>query len=359
MKSALKEVNKIGLQQRTDLYGVAEDFIKNFINQEFESDDAAEFFHWRETLSTKAIEPLAENRLGSVHLARMNNMRRVNKFLEQVNRTTPGGKYVVVCLETKDSRRTRILNKFPRVISRPYYALDFILKRVFPKWKPTYKIYFWLTKGKNRVISYTEAVGRLFSCGFEVKNSMRVGNLTYIIAQKTGEPAYDYEPTYGALVRLRRVGKDGRLFNVFKFRTMHPYSEYAQDYVFKMNNLEKGGKLKDDFRITGWGKIFRKLWIDELPMLYNWLRRDMKLVGVRPLSNHYYSLYPKDVQALRTSVKPGLLPPFYADMPETFDEIVESERVYLLAYLKNPIRTDVRYFFSALYNIFIKRARSV
>ena len=128
--------------------------------------------------------------------------------------------------------------------------------------------------------------------------------------------------------------------------------------MFEQNNLQNGGKLKEDFRVTGWGRIFRQLWIDELPMLYNWLKGEMKLVGVRPLSSHYFSLYPEDMQELRTTVKPGLVPPFYADMPDTFEEIVESERRYINAYHDKPIRTDIRYFFKAMYNIVIKRERS-
>ncbi|MEX2567706.1 MAG: hypothetical protein WD431_17295 [Cyclobacteriaceae bacterium] len=83
-----------------------------------------------------------------------------------------------------------------------------------------------------------------------------------------------------------------------------------------------------------------------------------KIVGVRPLSQHYFDLYPEDLQKLRTRVKPGLVPPFYADMPQTFEEITESERQYLYAYLKNPILTDIRYFFKAFFNIFFKGARS-
>lgn len=47
---------------------------------------------------------------------------------------------------------------------------------------------------------------------------------------------------------------------VYKLRTMHPYLEYLQQYVFDRNGLEKGGKLKDDFRMTHWGRIFRICW---------------------------------------------------------------------------------------------------
>ena len=82
------------------------------------------------------------------------------------------------------------------------------------------------------------------------------------------------------------------------------------------------------------------------------------MVGVRALSEHYFSLYPPDVQELRLKTKPGLLPPFYADMPKTFDEIVESERRYLLQKLEKPFRTDWKYFWKGVWNIVVKRARS-
>src|SRR6056297_3078142 len=126
---------------------------------------------------------------------------------------------------------------------------------------------------------------------------------------------------------------------------MHPYSEYLQDYVFARKGLQEGGKLKNDFRLTTWGRVFRKLWIDELPMLYNWLKGDLKVVGVRPLSSHYLSLYDEELRQLRQKARPGLLPPFYVDLPQTFDEICESEKKYLRAYLENPMKTECYYFF--------------
>ena len=55
------------------------------------------------------------------------------------------------------------------------------------------------------------------------------------------------------------------------------------------------GKIKDDFRMTRWAKIFRKYWLDELPMLINLIKGDVKLVGVRPLSKHYLSLYSEEL----------------------------------------------------------------
>ena len=323
-------------------------------NDKIDSND----FEWINTTQLDDIKRISIMACGLANKHRLNDIPRVNKFLEKANRSLNRDDYLLVCLETKDSRKTRILNKHPRILSLPYYILDFILKRVFPKWKVTKKIYFWLTKGNNRVISLTEGLGRLVSCGFEIVNYKRIGYLTYILTKKKSDPVYDMEPTYGPIVRLKRIGKNEKLFTVYKLRTMHPYSEYLQEYVFTKNNLQEGGKFKDDFRVTVWGKLFRKLWIDELPMFINFFKGQMKLVGVRPLSSHYFSLYPRDVQRLRTKVKPGLIPPFYADLPETLPEIIESERVYLELYLKHPIITDVKYFFKAMNNIIVKRAHS-
>ena len=124
------------------------------------------------------------------------------------------------------------------------------------------------------------------------------------------------------------------------------------------SNLAKGGKFQDDFRITNWGKFLRKYWLDELPMLVNFIKRDLKLVGVRPISQHYLSLYPDKLQKLRFKTKPGLIPPYYADMPKTLEEIIKSEEKYLRMYFQNPIKTDIKYFYNCFRNIFFCKARS-
>ena len=85
----------------------------------------------------------------------------------------------------------------------------------------------------------------------------------------------------------------------------------------------------------------------------------MKLVGVRPLSSQYFNLYSKELQEKRIKFKPGLLPPYYADMPRTLEEIQESEMNYLLACEKKGVfLTDARYFWMILKNILFHQARS-
>ena len=93
-------------------------------------------------------------------------------------------------------------------------------------------------------------------------------------------------------------------------------------------------------------------------MIFNLLKGDLRLVGVRPLSVSYFDKYPKDLQKLRINFKPGLIPPYYADMPKNFDEILLSERKYLNKKQKSPFLTDLIYFQRAFVNIVFKGARS-
>ena len=95
-----------------------------------------------------------------------------------------------------------------------------------------------------------------------------------------------------------------------------------------------------------------------MPQLVNWIRGDISLVGVRALSKAKFDLYPKDLQELRTRLKPGLVPPFYVDLPDTFSELLESERNYLNKKLKSRFSTDLVYLLRAFNNIIFKGARS-
>ena len=218
--------------------------------------------------------------------------------------------------------------------------------------------YFALTKGKNRALSETEMLGRFYYCGFELINKREINGSMHFILKKVKAPSTDPNPTYGPFIRLKRVGQDGKIIYIHKLRTMHPYSEYLQDYVYQTNKLQEGGKFKNDFWVTSWGKVLRAMWIDELPQLINFFKGELSLVGVRALSEHYLSLYPPDMQELRLKMKPGLMPPFYADMPVSFEEIVESEKRYIQAKKGKPFLTDWKYFWKGVWNIIFNHARS-
>ena len=84
----------------------------------------------------------------------------------------------------------------------------------------------------------------------------------------------------------------------------------------------------------------------------------MKLVGVRPLSEQYYELYDPMVRERRIKYKPGMFPPFYADMPQTLQEIQESEMRFFEAYDEHPFRTNWRYFWKIVGNMVFRHKRS-
>jgi len=227
-----------------------------------------------------------------------------------------------------------------------------------PKFALTKKLYFILTRGENRVLTKAETFGRLYSCGFELLDKKQIGNNLFFVALKVKKPINPKNPSYGPLIALERIGRNGKPIKVYKMRTMHPFAEYLQDYVYKKDGLQDGGKFKDDFRVTTLGKIMRAFWIDELPMLINVLKGDLKIFGVRPISKQYYKLYTTELQNYRNRNKPGLIPPFYVDYPKTLEEIMASELRYLKAYEKHPFRTDWGYFWKAIYNIMFKKYRS-
>ncbi len=212
--------------------------------------------------------------------------------------------------------------------------------------------------GRKTAFPDMETCGRLFACGFSLLETFKMPEKIFFVAQKTRRQLEVPEADNGPIIHLKRVGKDGRRITVYKFRTMYPYSEFLQEYVYEHFGLQSGGKMKNDPRVTPLGRFLRRYWLDELPMIINLLKGELKLFGVRPLSEQYLSLYPEEYQKYRSCFKPGLIPPFYADLPEALDEIITSEKRYLEAYERQPLLTDWRYFRRAVYNIFLKGIRS-
>jgi len=308
---------------------------------------------------TENIEIMEDDSLGFFfNFEKVNNFRYVNQVLIALNKKLKKGGVFIGCFESLDQRHQRIFSKFPRWFARIFYVVDFFYKRIMPKLPVLKSIYFFFSRGKKRVFSRTEVLGRLYYCGFEVIGLRPISNIYYFIAKKTKEPRTDPRPSYGPVFRQRRLGKGGKVLFIYKLRTMHPFSEYLHQYIFEKNQLEESGKIKGDFRITSWGRFFRKTWLDELPMLVNWLKRDIKLIGVRPLSETFFKTYPEDLQKERLFFKPGLVPPFYADMPVGIEQVWDSERRYLERYKVHPWRTDFVYFFRAANNILFHHAKS-
>jgi lipopolysaccharide/colanic/teichoic acid biosynthesis glycosyltransferase len=157
----------------------------------------------------------------------------------------------------------------------------------------------------------------------------------------------------------RSPGKDGKEIRVYKFRTMAKDADtYLSSMLNDERNLNHQGKLLDDQRITKTGRFLRRFWFDELPQLYNILRGDMKLVGVRPMQEEFWDTYPSDVKEKALRQRPGLLGVNYAIPQKEGAEHVEVLRDYLEEYGKHPFLTDTKYFFKIWHNILANGERS-
>jgi lipopolysaccharide/colanic/teichoic acid biosynthesis glycosyltransferase len=117
-----------------------------------------------------------------------------------------------------------------------------------------------------------------------------------------------------AIYVQRRVGRDGRIFRCFKFRTMVDGAATIQESLRPFDVV--GGpafKMRRDPRVTPVGRVLRKSSLDEIPQLWNVVRGDMSMVGPRPLSEEDYRRWTEGVDTrtlavidLRQSVAPGL-----------------------------------------------------
>ena len=139
-------------------------------------------------------------------------------------------------------------------------------------------------------------------------------------------------PGDGAIFRQRRVGRDGKLFWLYKFRTMCPDAEEQLNELLSQNQMDGPVfKIKGDPRITRVGRFLRKTSLDELPQLLNVLRGDMSIVGPRPALSREVGLY-SDYQRQRLYVTPGLscywqIAPHRNEM--SFDEWVALDMKYI------------------------------
>ena len=310
------------------------------------------------TRTKDTITHLSKDLSALVNLKKVNDVRWVNKFFEEVNGHLIDGALFIGVVEVSEQRKSRIYKKFPKGIASFLYTLDFVLRRVLPKLSFSKGLYFLVTDGRRRVMSKAEVLGRLVACGFDIVDIKNLNGSLYFVAKKVKEPAYDLNPSYGPLFKMRRIGKNGKIIQVYKFRTMHPYSEYLQDYIIRTNGYRDIGKPADDFRITTWGKFLRKYWLDELPQLINVARGEMKIVGIRPISNRFLNEFPEDIKALRLKQKPGCVPAYVSLLKQSVDGFIEAETIYLKEKVQHPYTTDLKYFYKALYNILSNKIRS-
>ncbi len=136
--------------------------------------------------------------------------------------------------------------------------------------------------------------------------------------------------------RQERVGRDGAVFRIHKFRTMRVAPGAADAAI----------TVGADPRITNAGAFLRRTKLDELAQLIDVLRGDMSLVGPRPEVPHYVASYPADVRAKVLSVRPGITDPAslqFRNESELLARAVDPEREYREVVLPAKLRLAVEY----------------
>ena len=153
--------------------------------------------------------------------------------------------------------------------------------------------------------------------------------VSFLIKREDGGPVF---------YRGLRVGRNGKPFKIFKFRSM----------VLNAEQIGGPSTSDDDPRITRIGKLIRKYKLDELPQLINVLKGDMSIVGPRPEVQHYVDMYTEEEKAILT-VRPGItdwasiwnpdegaILAGSADPEKTYMEKIRPEKIRLqMEYVKN------------------------
>ncbi len=159
------------------------------------------------------------------------------------------------------------------------------------------------------------------------------------------------DPHGKVMFSQNRVGKNCKLFKMYKFRSMVSNAEQQLDDLLKYNEVSgEMFKIKDDPRVTKVGKFIRKTSIDELPQLFNVLKGDMSLVGPRPPLQREVQNYTK-YHLQRLMVTPGCTGLWQATSRNSvgFEEMVELDLEYIR---KRSIFFDLNILFKTVFILF-------
>lgn len=288
----------------------------------------------------------------------LNKSEDINVHLRKINEdlTLNKEKLVLGLVETIDDWKSKRRFLKTPIIGTLLRAFYFVFLRILPK----YRWYRLLTFNRApRLYSKAEILGRFIYNGFEIIHfeSLPVGYHLFIL-KRIANPS-KVTVSEGIILKMKRLGKNNVPFNIYKFRTMHPYSEFLHEYMIINHGFNEKGKINNDFRMAQWGMKLRKFWLDEIPQLFNLLKGDLKLVGVRPVSQTYFNTLSPEIQEKRRLHKPGCIPPYVAlEVGTTKDAVLKAESIYMEDKKKNPYFTDLNYFLKAIFRIVFKGKRS-
>lgn len=185
-----------------------------------------------------------------------------------------------------------------------------------------------------------DLVGALVGCVF-------LGILTVIVG-----PMIKLESPGPIFFAQKRVGRNGRIFKMYKFRSMYADAEERKKELMAQN--EMNGlmfKMENDPRITKTGAFLRKTSLDEFPQFINILLGDMSLVGTRPPTVDEWELYEPHHRA-RMSFRPGLTGMWQVSGRSNitdFEEVVKLDTQYISEW---SLRLDVKILWKTVWSVF-------
>lgn len=147
----------------------------------------------------------------------------------------------------------------------------------------------------------------------------------------------------GAIFKQERLGKDGKPFTIYKFRSM---------YIDAERDGPRWAELEDE-RCTRFGAFLRKTRLDELPQLWNILKGDMSIVGPRPERAYFYEQFEKYIVGFsnRLIVTPGLTG--YAQVNGGYELAPEEKIIYDMEYIEHQsMLMDIRCIFKTVSLVF-------
>ncbi len=212
----------------------------------------------------------------------------------------------------------------------------------------TYPVYTFHTVTMN---SFERMIKRLFDIFFSLTAIIVTSPIMILTAI-----AIKIDSRGPVFFKQVRVGKNGRHFKIWKFRSMHEDAEVMRSQLEEFNEIEDGMmfKIKDDPRITRVGKFIRRTSIDELPQFFNVFAGSMSVVGTRPPTRDEVEKYTPS-QWRRISIKPGITGMWQVSGRSSvtdFNEVVELDKKYIDEW---SIWLDIKIILKTVIEVFVHR----
>jgi exopolysaccharide biosynthesis polyprenyl glycosylphosphotransferase len=201
------------------------------------------------------------------------------------------------------------------------------------------------------------ATGLLYKRGMDILGGL-VGTVLLALIYPIVGIAIKLDSKGPVIFKQKRVGQNGRIFDVYKFRSMYDNAEEMKNELIQKNEMNGNMfKLHDDPRVTRVGKFLRMTSLDEFPQFLNVLKGEMSLVGTRPPTTDEVKSYVSE-HLKRLSAKPGITGLWQVSGRNEitdFDKVVELDCRYLESW---NFSNDIKILFKTLY-VVLKRKGAI